>query len=227
MRKQQEIGNSDILIRPFKPSDRAAIRDISCDTADGGRPMDTLFPDREFIADVLTRYYTDYEPDSIIVAENESRVIGYVLGTTNPGRHEVLTDVAVFPAAAVKTIMKGTLFHSETWHLIAIALRVSFELAFKPDKIPSEYSSHLHINILPDHRGVNVGQRLLSGFIGHLKSSGVKGVTARVRSDNASGRRFFEKAGFISLGESPIIRLRIAGKGQISFRLITYGFKIE
>src|SRR3989442_159990 len=46
-------------VRLYEPRDRAAVREICCDTADSGEPVETFFPDREGFADVLTRYYTD------------------------------------------------------------------------------------------------------------------------------------------------------------------------
>ena len=50
----------NIAVRPFEPRDRQAVRVICCDSADRGKPIEDLFPDRDLAADVLTAYYTDY-----------------------------------------------------------------------------------------------------------------------------------------------------------------------
>ena len=63
-----------VTIRPYRPEDRDRLRKIALDTADlGFRPDENIpFPDE--IADILTRYYTDYEPESAWVAD--SRPVG-------------------------------------------------------------------------------------------------------------------------------------------------------
>jgi hypothetical protein len=66
------------LIRPYGPADRPAVRRICEDTADRGAPLAWLRQDREFVVDLVTRYYTDYEPESTWVAESDGRVIGYL-----------------------------------------------------------------------------------------------------------------------------------------------------
>jgi hypothetical protein len=52
---------SQVVIRPSEQRDREAVREICCDTADGGERVESFFPDREVFADLLTLYYTDYE----------------------------------------------------------------------------------------------------------------------------------------------------------------------
>ena len=67
---------TDLRIRPYEPRDRAAVRQICCDTADAGQPVERFFPDREVIADLLTNYYTQFEPQSAFVADNGSGAVG-------------------------------------------------------------------------------------------------------------------------------------------------------
>ena len=51
-------------IRKYREKDRKAIRDISVKTSFLGNPIEFFVNDKELIADVLTRFYTDYEPES-------------------------------------------------------------------------------------------------------------------------------------------------------------------
>ena len=68
--------NDDILIRSYEARDRETVREISCDTAERGNPVETYFKDREVTADFLTSYYTEYEPISAWVAEYQGRIVG-------------------------------------------------------------------------------------------------------------------------------------------------------
>ena len=61
--------NAVVNIRLYESRDRAAVRRICCETADNGGPVEGFFRDRELVADLVTRYYTDFEPESCWVAE--------------------------------------------------------------------------------------------------------------------------------------------------------------
>ena len=54
-----------------------------------GRPIDPVFQDRELFADYLTSYYTDIEPESCFVLEQNGRVVGYLLGSRRPYRQQI------------------------------------------------------------------------------------------------------------------------------------------
>ena len=46
-----------VLIRPYQPSDRKAVRHLCCETGYLGGRIDPVFEDRELFADYLTKYY--------------------------------------------------------------------------------------------------------------------------------------------------------------------------
>ena len=72
--------SEEIKIRKFKASDRAALREINYNTALLGDPAEKFFDDREIFTDALTRYFTDYEPQSCFVAESGKEIAGYLIG---------------------------------------------------------------------------------------------------------------------------------------------------
>ena len=76
----------DIIIRPYEARDRSAVRQICCDTADRGNPVESILPERDMVADLMSRYYTDYEPQATWVAECDGQVIGYLNGTVQTCR---------------------------------------------------------------------------------------------------------------------------------------------
>ena len=78
---------NNINIRPYQTGDRAALRTLCCDVADRGLPIEHFFSDREVAADLLTKYYTDYEPESTFVAICNGRLVGYINGCTDNRRY--------------------------------------------------------------------------------------------------------------------------------------------
>ncbi|HWP64886.1 MAG TPA: HIT family protein [Candidatus Limnocylindria bacterium] len=68
------------VVRAYRPGDRAAVRAIAFATGYMGEPVDWLWGDRESFAHVITKYYTDREPELLLVAEQGGRVVGYLSG---------------------------------------------------------------------------------------------------------------------------------------------------
>ena len=68
------IMENILTIRPFRASDRAAVRRLCCQTGFLGTPIDPVYEDRELFADFLTTYYTDHEPESSFVLEIEGEL---------------------------------------------------------------------------------------------------------------------------------------------------------
>ena len=59
----------EFCIRAYKAGDRRKVREISYDTAFMGESPEDFFDEEEIPADEVTLYYTDYEPESVFVAE--------------------------------------------------------------------------------------------------------------------------------------------------------------
>ena len=194
---------SGLMLRAYEGRDREAVRRISYETADAGRPGDTICADREFLSDALTAYYTDFEPASSLVADSGGSVVGYLNGCLNTRRSLRLTLLAVWPGAVARAAVRGTLFGPDIWRIAWSAFRA--ELAVPRDLRASlpRCPAHLHVNLLPEARAKGVARRLVERFLEEAKSAGVPGVHASVREDNAVARHFFEKAGFVSLGRRP------------------------
>ena len=76
----QAAAAARFRVRFYEPRDRATVRRICADTGFLSKPIDPLFEDRELFADYLTRYYTDYEPESTLVCELDGEILGYLNG---------------------------------------------------------------------------------------------------------------------------------------------------
>ena len=96
----------ELNVRPYTPADREAIRQICCETGYSGAPIDPVFTDRDVFADFFTRYYTDCEPESSFVAEDNGRIIGYILGCRRYHFHAIIAPVLLLFFVTPKVIWR-------------------------------------------------------------------------------------------------------------------------
>jgi len=192
-------------IRKYQPADRSGVREIACDTADAGEPVERFFHDRRAIADVLTRYYTDCEPGSLWVAECDGRVVGYLTGCLDTRRQERVTRTRILPKVIVGAMARGVLLHADAWHLLASFAGTVMLGGFPYPVDLGRYPAHFHINVRKDFRGGGLGPQLVEAFRRQVERAGVRGIHVVTRGDNAGGRTFFEKMGFELLCEKPLV----------------------
>jgi GNAT superfamily N-acetyltransferase len=192
-------------VRNYQATDRSAVREIACDTADIGEPVERFYHDRRVFADVLTRYYTDFEPGSLWVAECDGRVVGYLTGCLDTPRQERVTRKQIMPKVVASAIARGALLHVDAWRLLA-AFAGTIILGGFPNRIDLvRYPAHFHINVRNGFRGGGLGPQLVDAFTQQAGRAGVRGIHVVTRGDNAAGRRFFEKMRFQLLFEKPLI----------------------
>ncbi len=212
------------VIRPFRAADREAVRTICCETADAGRPLEPGFFDRELVADLVTRYYTDFEPESAWVTEAGGRVAGYLTGARDTRRFRRVWALRIAPPALARAVARGFLFRRSSWQWIAGLLRCARAQQAAAPPILGAYPAHLHIDLLDEARGRGAGGSLMRTFLEYLAGRGIPGVHARVRADNAPGRAFFERMGFAPVAAVPNFR---GGSGGLQHgETIIYGHLI-
>lgn len=185
-------------IRKFKDSDRDGIRKIATSTVTG-------YPrsDLQLVADLLTNYYTNYEPEHLLVAETNGRVVGYLSGCFNSSRCRWIKGTRVIPKAIAKALLRGELGWKEVRYLGSF-LYVVFKGGLR-NAPPSGYPAHFHINIAKDWRGEGLGTKLANEYLSMLKESGISGVYVRVRHNARRASRFFQSLGFRRKGSYPIL----------------------
>ena len=212
-----------MTIRPYRATDRDAVRHICCETADAGGPQESFFRDREFIADLVTRYYTDFAPELTWVVEDEGMVAGYLTGALDTDRQRRVTAWRILPEAVLRAVGRGVLFQRETWRMLRALIRSLF-LGGDRAVAADLYPAHLHINLLPAARGQGMGQQLVEVFFAAARQAGVTGVQVSVRADNAGGCDFFCRLGFIEVGRRAMV-LPIGGR-WITTAALTYAKKL-
>ncbi len=197
-----------ILIRPFEPSDRQAVRDICCDGADQGKPIEGLFPDREVAADILTGYYTDHEPGSTFVAQRGGAVVGYVNGCFDNRHYGLVMFWIIVPCALLKAVVRKTVFKKEFWVLINGLARNGQRLLVWRQESFHSHEGHMHIGVVPAGRGHGVGARLVQTLLAAAQARGVDRITASVHGANVPARGFFEHLGFALAKSYPMVMVR-------------------
>ncbi|MCM8830376.1 MAG: GNAT family N-acetyltransferase [Candidatus Omnitrophica bacterium] len=191
------------VIRKYQePYDRKFIREICCDTAFLGDPVENFFEGREVVADLLTLYYTDYEPESVFVAELTGQIVGYLTGCKNIKRQKRIFITRILPVIAVRFILSDSILKKKNvlflYHCILSFLKKEF---FTTDVL-LEHPATLHINIDRRYRNMGIGKKLVSEYLYYLKNEKVKGVCLATVSVDAV--RFFKKMGFTVLQKKKV-----------------------
>ncbi len=210
-----------VAIRPYATGDRSAVREIVCDTADHGEPVDRFFRDRDTFADFLTMYYTDHEPQSLWVAEDDGRVVGYLTGCLDSHRYQRVMLWQIMPCALLRAVRRGALWSRQTWHLLWVGFRTWLLGGFERHRVVARYPAHLHVNLRKGFRSRAIGPRLMQRFIEQARAAGVRGIHVSVSDSNLPACRFFERMGFTAVGRHPVIRPDTA-TGQLTVT-VTYG----
>jgi GNAT superfamily N-acetyltransferase len=189
---------TEIKIRNYRKEDRMIVREISLESSILGNYRNTVFDDM-ILADLLTLYFTDYEPQSCFVAEKEGQVIGYVLGTKDIRKMRKSMKYRILPGLARKVISNGQFLRRNNFILMKSMLSSFIKGEFKVPDFASEYPATLHINIKSEFRGHHLGSLLVNRFLDFLKKNNIQGIHFGVLSDSA--KRFFLKLDFDILFE--------------------------
>jgi len=216
--------SKEIIIREYKRNDREAIREIACDTAFMGEPAEKFFTGREFLADFLTLYQTDYEPQSTFIAEKEGKVIGYLSGAKNEKTMDLIFIIKILPIAALKLIFKGYIFKKDNFLFILLNIYSFLKGEFyAPAFIKKDYPAILHINVDKNYRSSGIGRRLIEAYLSYLKKEKIRGVHLTTQSDKSF--KFFEIAGFKILYETKRSYFKHIFKKSIKYSY--YGKKLS
>ena len=207
-----------VVIRSYKREDRGSIRRISCETAFLEEDSKKIFGDDEILADALTRYFTDYEPESCFVADDGGRVIGYIIGSKDVRLARRVFIIKLLPSLIVKAIKRAIFFNKSVVRFLYYGL-ISFLKGefFTPD-LSRKYPGTLHINIESDYRGKKIGRKLIEAYLASIRREGVRGVHFGTISKEA--KNFFVHCGFSILHQGRRSCLRYALKQDTSYYVL-------
>lgn len=200
----------DYVVRNFKPEDRDGVRHICCETGLMGDPVDRLFSDRELFADFFTRYYTDYEPESAMVAESEGRIVGYILGCL---RYRVypFAQSAIIAGAAPKAIARACSGKYDRQSLSFLTWFITRSAKETP-RAPRR-AAHFHFNLLPEWRDGRAGRRLYYSFMNLAKRRKVRRVFGQIQTyEDKRANSLFERFGFKLFDKKRVTKFERFGK---------------
>lgn len=183
-----------ISIRKYLPEDRPALRDIAYSTAFMGDSAEIFCDDKEVLADLLTMYFTDYEPESCFVGVADDKVVGYLIGARDEDRLNKKMLSRIIPGTVVKMFRRGTFLRAKNISFLLRMIWSSLKGEFLMPDYSKNYPAILHINILERFRSSGLGAQLVGTYKEYLKVSGVGGVHLVTMSEKAG--QFFEKMGF-------------------------------
>jgi GNAT superfamily N-acetyltransferase len=198
------MSEKNTVFRKYRPSDRAAVRRLCCETGFLGNPIDPVFEDRELFADFLTAYYTDFESESAFVVEMDGQIKGYLLGSRHPLRQQlynIYQNLRLFAQA----LSRYARYNEASRRFIRWVLCNGWrEVPAAPAR-----TAHFHINLLPEARRLASTRELVEAYLGYLRSHGEKRVYGQmVTFGNRRGTAMFERYGFRVLNRAEISKYK-------------------
>ncbi|MBV9463698.1 MAG: GNAT family N-acetyltransferase [Verrucomicrobiae bacterium] len=189
-------GNSaeTLVIRPYRPEDRDAIRKLCCETGFLGEPIYSIFSDRKAFADYLTRYYTDWEPESTWVGAVGGEVVGYLTACKRWRLNKIwsLWIGLRLTLHAFAMLIQGK-YDSKDREFMKWILNSSWrEAPTKPGG-----SAHFHFNARKEFRGKTVMRNLMLTMLADMKRHRVPCIYGQmVTYANKRSDRLFEYLGW-------------------------------
>jgi ribosomal protein S18 acetylase RimI-like enzyme len=209
----QAAAEKQFHVRFYEPRDRAAVRRICADTGFLSNPIDPLFEDRELFADYLTRYYTDYEPESTLVCELDGEILGYLNGCR---RSKAYTFFRLWNNLVLFAVGMGRYFFRPYGEATRQYIRWLLTKAGAESPHTPQGLAHFHINLLPKARGIAQVRALIDQFLGYLVEHGEKGVYGQVVTfDTRRGPRMFERFGFRVVDQREVTKYKDRHEGGV------------
>ncbi|MFA5362935.1 MAG: hypothetical protein WC335_06825 [Candidatus Omnitrophota bacterium] len=180
-------------IRPYRQEDRQAVRRISCETAFPDVSSPQIFTDDEILADALTVYFTDFEPESCFVAESAHKVVGYIIGARDV-RMMRRPLFSIFFNLLKKAMRRKVIFDKVNQRFSFYFLKSLLKGEFFIPDFSRFFPSTLHINLDRNFRNGGIGKALIDRYVRYLRGFKTPGI--QVSTFSVIGKGFFIKMGF-------------------------------
>lgn len=197
MQEEAPVRRAALTLRPYRPSDAQALRDVCLRTAQAGGDASGLYVSDGLMPDVFATPYVEFAPELAFVLDDGERVQGYILG---------VADTAGFVAWFRDTwVPKLALAYQ---HVVPPRTRCEHirHLGFTPERmlIPEleRYPAHLHVDILPPFQRQGWGRALMNALVAALAARRVPGLHLTMDAANVAARRFYDRIGFRELPSS-------------------------
>ncbi len=196
-------------IRRYRDTDKNPIRKISFFTSHSNF---SAYVSEGLIEDLLTLYHTDYEPESIFVAEENRKIEGYITGCREIKGFYHIFAVKVIPYIALK-ILTGKYYVN-----FRLVVPLIFDLLLKRGEYIKGYPCFLHIDILPGFRNKKLGSKMVKMFLADV----CKMVQIKTNTENSGAINFFRRAGFRIKKIEKSYLLSYINKKDVSYVIMAY-----
>ncbi|OPX29116.1 MAG: hypothetical protein B1H08_04635 [Candidatus Omnitrophica bacterium 4484_171] len=215
----------DISIRRYTREDRDGLRRIAWRTAFLKESPENFLDDRKTIEDVLTIYFTDYEPGSSFVAIYNNKVVGYIIGALNVKILRAVLVKKIIPRLIIGAFRRKLFLKISLLRFLShTALSLLKREFFVPD-FSGEYPATFHINIDEQFRGHGLGAKMVEHYLEFLKTKMIKGVHVGTMSER--GRNFFSKLGFSLLFRGKRSHLKYILKRDVPYYVLGRALQME
>ncbi len=198
-----EGGGDDLgpwIVRAYAPGDRSAVRRLALACADPRIFPACLAKHGEWMADLLTRYFTDFELGmSFVAVDSRGAVVGYALGCRSTARRNRTMLLRILPRIVLRALFSGVLFSCPWGSLAASGVRSWRAGRQSESALHGLALAHFHVGVAEGARGRGVGRALLERFEAEAGRSGGPGIRASVLAPNPAGQAFFARNGFLEL----------------------------
>lgn len=183
-----------LLIRNYKEKDFERLFEICLKTGDSGKDASHLYKDPKLLGSFYAAPYAIFHPElTFILAENDI-AIGYIIGTDNTQKFYEKTEAQYFPELRKKYSFPNEEDTSPDARIIRLIYKGHI-----PRKECLSYPAHLHIDILPEGKGM--GKKLMDTFISKLIELKVPALHLEVGKRNTNAIAFYQKYGFKKIFE--------------------------
>ena len=167
-------------IRAYQKQDFRFVQDICMETSVYGADCSAI--ERAQLCALYCDYYLDNQGETCFVAEEDGKVVGYVLCAPDVDDYQEKMHDVYMPL--VKKLNSGEFY------------RMAAENKIQQRYIHAGYTAHLHVNVTADYQGKGIGSQLIATLLEKLKSMYVEGVRLIVARKNQRACNFYAKNGF-------------------------------
>ncbi|MEN0022976.1 GNAT family N-acetyltransferase [Microbacterium sp. LWO14-1.2] len=186
-------------IRPYRPSDRAALYEVCVKTADAGKDATGIFSDDELWGDLFAAPYAERHPDlAWVVESDDERVIGYIVATDDTEAFQTWFRDEWWPALTTKYPRAADPSTREEK-----MVEYGYRQAPGTNALAGDYPAHLHIDLLPETQGQGLGRRLIETLFAELTRRGVPALHLGMDPKNLGAAAFYERLGMTPLPAEP------------------------
>lgn len=131
----------------------------------------------------------------VLVDDDNSRVVGYVLGSSDTRAYERVAEETWWPTLRAKYPVEGPdKISGKEADVLYMNLFKNMhtageeQVAFSP--------AHIHIDILPEYQRQGWGKKLIGKAVEYLRSVGVDGLWVGLDPKNEKAKLFYRRIGF-------------------------------